>query len=87
MDPSLIWIPATLTAAAAQTARNAMQHKLTETLGTIGATQVRFVYGLPFAVLFLVLIVAITGETRPTCRPPSSSGQCQDRCSRSRRRR
>ena len=30
-----------------------MQSSLTATLGTLGATQVRFVYGLPFAVVFL----------------------------------
>jgi hypothetical protein len=46
-------IPATLAAAAAQTARNAMQRHLVESLGTVGATQVRFLYGLPFALMFL----------------------------------
>ncbi len=65
MDPALIWIPATLMAAAAQTARNAMQHRLTATLGTIGATQVRFLYGLPFALLFLGVLAAVTGEAVP----------------------
>jgi drug/metabolite transporter (DMT)-like permease len=49
----MLWIPATLIAAAAQTARNAMQRGLTERLGTLGATQVRFLYGLPFALLIL----------------------------------
>ena len=42
----MLWIIATLIAAVAQTARNAMQSSLTATLGTLGATQVRFVYGL-----------------------------------------
>ena len=37
-----LWMIATLIAAAAQTARNAMQQSLTATIGTIGATQVRF---------------------------------------------
>jgi drug/metabolite transporter (DMT)-like permease len=68
MDLSVIWIPATLAAAAAQTARNAMQHRLTAALGTVGATQVRFLYGLPFALLFLIAIAAVTGEGVP---PPS----------------
>ena len=53
LDPavtlSLLWIPATLIASVAQTARNALQRSLTETLGTVGATQVRFLYGFPFA--------------------------------------
>jgi drug/metabolite transporter (DMT)-like permease len=60
-----LWIPATLAAAAAQTARNAMQRQLTETLGTVGATQVRFLYGFPFALLFLPFILLLTGERLP----------------------
>jgi len=46
------WIPITLWAALAQTLRNAAQRSLTQTLGTLGATLVRFVYGLPFAALW-----------------------------------
>ena len=65
MDLSLLWIPATLAAAAAQTARNATQRRLTETLGTVGATQVRFLYGLPFAALFLLIVLAVSGERLP----------------------
>jgi drug/metabolite transporter (DMT)-like permease len=53
MVASLLWIPVTLAAAAAQTARNATQRRLTETIGTVGATQVRFLYGFPFALLAL----------------------------------
>jgi drug/metabolite transporter (DMT)-like permease len=56
------WILATLVAAGAQTARNALQISLTQTLGTLGATQVRFVYGLPFALVFLALAAAFSGE-------------------------
>ena len=66
MDPSLLWIPATLAAAAAQTARNATQRQLTERIGTAGATQVRFLYGFPFALLFIGLMSASLGETIPT---------------------
>lgn len=65
MDLSLLWIPATLAAAAAQTARNATQRRLTETLGTVGATQVRFLYGLPFAALFLLGVLELSGEPMP----------------------
>ena len=60
-----LWIPITLIAAAAQTARNATQRSLTESLGTVGATQVRFLFGLPFALLFLALVCAFTGDTPP----------------------
>jgi drug/metabolite transporter (DMT)-like permease len=48
-----LWIPVTLGAALAQTARNAAQRQLTASLGTLGSTLVRFLYGLPFAVLWL----------------------------------
>ena len=48
-----LWIPITIAAAGAQTLRNAMQRHLSADLGTLGATLVRFLYGLPFAVLWL----------------------------------
>lgn len=65
MDTSLLWIPATLIAAAAQTARNTMQHKLTSTLGTLGAAQVRFLYGLPFSLVFLAVVMLAGREPLP----------------------
>jgi drug/metabolite transporter (DMT)-like permease len=65
MDLQLLWIPATLAAAAAQTARNATQRRLTETLGTVGATHVRFLYALPFAAMFLGALIAVTGKPPP----------------------
>ena len=60
-----LWAGIALIAAAAQTARNAAQASLTATLGTVGATQVRFLFGLPFAVLFLGAVVLATGEALP----------------------
>jgi drug/metabolite transporter (DMT)-like permease len=65
-----LWVLATLIAAAAQTARNAAQSGLTAKIGTLGATQVRFVFGLPFAVLFLWLTTLGTGEAVPTLTAP-----------------
>ena len=59
--PGWLWAACTVGATAVQTVRNAMQRSLTERLGTIGATNVRFLYGLPFALLFLVVVRAITG--------------------------
>lgn len=57
-----LWAVFTVVAAAAQTARNAMQRSLTGTLGTIGATHVRFLYGFPFSLIFLGLVkLAIPG--------------------------
>ncbi|MBA3911238.1 MAG: multidrug DMT transporter permease [Rhodobacter sp.] len=60
-----LWVLATLIAAAAQTARNAAQSGLTARIGTLGATQVRFLFGLPFAALFLWLATLATGEAPP----------------------
>lgn len=61
----MLWIVVTVVAAAAQTARNAMQSHLTAALGTLGATQVRFLYGLPFAVVFLTLATVVAGAAVP----------------------
>jgi drug/metabolite transporter (DMT)-like permease len=52
---SWAWVPITLGAALAQTLRNAAQRHLTGDLGALGATLVRFLYGLPFAALWLVV--------------------------------
>lgn len=60
-----LWIPITLAAAVAQTGRNAAQRGLTERLGTLGATNVRFLYGLPFACAFLALALWLTGSALP----------------------
>jgi drug/metabolite transporter (DMT)-like permease len=64
----MLWAIFTIIAAAAQTARNAMQRHLTATLGTVGATHVRFLYGFPFALVFLAGVLAVTGAAVP--RPP-----------------
>jgi drug/metabolite transporter (DMT)-like permease len=61
-----LWIPVTIVAAAAQTVRNATQRNLTGALGTVGATQVRFLYGLPFALVFLAIVVTVGGAAPPT---------------------
>ena len=61
----MLWAVFTLIAAAAQTARNAMQRELTATLGTVGATHVRFLFGFPFALIFLAGVVIATGQDLP----------------------
>lgn len=60
-----LWAVFTVIAAVAQTARNAMQRGLTERLGTIGATHVRFLYGFPFALLFYVVVRNAVPGTAP----------------------
>ena len=44
-----------------QTIRNATQRSLTERLGTMGATHVRFLYGLPFGLALLAAVAATSG--------------------------
>ncbi|MBK4215944.1 DMT family transporter [Paracoccus caeni] len=61
----MIWVAATLIAATAQTARNAAQAGLTTRIGTIGATAVRFVFGLPFALLTLLIAAIWLPVPRP----------------------
>src|ERR1700709_2272177 len=66
---SLLGIPFALLAAAGQTARNAMQRELTAKLGTVGATHVRFLFGFPFALVFLAGVLMATGLALPS--PPA----------------
>lgn len=61
----------TLAAASAQVFRNGAQAGLTKTIGMLGATQVRFVFGLPFALLFLAGGLAITGQPLPGLTAPA----------------
>jgi drug/metabolite transporter (DMT)-like permease len=69
---SWAWIPITLSAALAQTLRNAAQRSLTGELGPLGATLVRFLYGLPFAVIWLAVawIGFAGGGAWPAVNPP-----------------
>lgn len=65
MSLALLWIPATIAASLLQTARNLTQRSLTEIIGVVGATQVRFLFGLPFALLFLVAVCLAAGRWPP----------------------
>jgi drug/metabolite transporter (DMT)-like permease len=51
-----LWIPITLVAAFLQNIRSAMQKHLKGVMGTTGATFVRFGFGFPFALLFVVVL-------------------------------
>src|SRR5579859_4261862 len=61
----MMWVLFTLLGAAGQTARNAMQRELTPRLGALGATLVRFLFGFPFALLFLVVVLSWTHAGLP----------------------
>src|SRR5271168_500369 len=60
-----LWAIFTVIAAFSQTVRNAMQRELTGSLGTVGATHVRFLFGFPFALMFLIALVLVTGAPLP----------------------
>lgn len=62
---SLLWIPVTLLAALLQTARNLTQRSLIDAIGVVGATQVRFLYGFPFSLLFLLGVCLAVGDMPP----------------------
>ena len=64
------WIPIAVWAAFAQTIRNATQRTLVSELGTLSATLVRFLYGLPFALVWLITAYRFSGT--PVVLPPFS---------------
>ena len=64
-----LWIPFVVLASIGQTLRNAMQRGLTASLGTVGATHIRFLFGFPFSLIFLGLVLAATHDAVPTPLP------------------
>jgi drug/metabolite transporter (DMT)-like permease len=60
-----LWIPFTLIASLGQVARNAMQRSLTRPLGTWGATNIRFLFGFPFSIIFFAVVIVVTGDRVP----------------------
>jgi drug/metabolite transporter (DMT)-like permease len=68
-DSSWLWALFTVVAALSQTIRNALQRELTATLGTAGATHVRFLFGFPFALVFLAVVLIAAEASLP--RPPT----------------
>jgi drug/metabolite transporter (DMT)-like permease len=65
MSIATLWIPFTIIAALGQVARNAMQRQLTGPLGTWGATNIRFLFGFPFSLIFFAVVVVATGDAVP----------------------
>src|SRR2546423_10226159 len=60
-----LWIPFTITAALGQVARKAMKRQLPGPLGTWGATNIRFLFGFPFSLIFFAVVIAMTGDALP----------------------
>src|SRR6201996_2004105 len=61
-----LWIPFTIVGALGQVARNAMQRSLTGPLGTWGATNIRFLFGFPFSLIFFAAVMIVSGDPLPT---------------------
>ncbi len=61
----LLWIIATVLAAALQVARNGLQRSVMGQAGPWGATLVRFLFGLPFSALLAALALNTTRAPRP----------------------
>ncbi|MDK1384180.1 DMT family transporter [Sinorhizobium sp. 8-89] len=59
------WVLITITAAFLQNVRSAMQKHLKGVMGTTGATFVRFGFGLPFALFYLVVLWRFAGHPLP----------------------
>jgi drug/metabolite transporter (DMT)-like permease len=64
-----LWAVFTVIASIGQTARNAMQRELTRIVGTVGATLVRFLFGLPFGILFLAGVTYWLDKPLPAPNP------------------
>jgi drug/metabolite transporter (DMT)-like permease len=61
-----LWIPATVLASGFQVARNALQRGMMGSTGPWGATLVRFLFGLPFSLVFVVIVAVAVPAAHPT---------------------
>lgn len=59
------WALFVVVGAAVQTVRNAAQRQVSGTAGVVGATCVRFLYGLPFAIVFFAVVTRFEGLPPP----------------------
>jgi len=60
-----LWIPITIAAAFLQNLRSVAQKHLKSVMGTLGATFVRFGFGVPFALLFVAILHFGAGYSMP----------------------
>lgn len=63
-----LWIPITIAAAFLQNLRSALQRQLARDLTATSATYVRFLFGLPVALVYLAILDGIFGDPLPV--PP-----------------
>jgi len=60
-----LWIAITIAAAFFQNIRSAVQKYLKGSMGTTGATFVRFGFGIPFALVYWVILYQLSGKALP----------------------
>ena len=60
-----IWIWITLVAATTQTLRSAGQKQMKSVIGDFGASYIRFSYALPFACIWLYVVLGATDQEMP----------------------
>ena len=65
----MLWIALTIAAAPLQVARNALQRGPMAEAGPWGATLVRFLFGLPFALAIFAVVAVLTPAADPTATP------------------
>jgi drug/metabolite transporter (DMT)-like permease len=61
-----LWVPITVFAAFFQNARSALQKAIKGELSNTGATYVRFAFGVPFALIYLMGLVVTLDQPLPT---------------------
>lgn len=69
-----VWQALTVCAALFQVARNASQRTLSERISSVGATYVRFLFGLPVALVWLAILLPFLAE--PIANPGRFMGWC-----------
>ena len=61
----MLWIPVTIAAAFFQNLRSALQRQLKSELTDLGAASVRFLYALPFALVWLAVVSSLPESSLP----------------------
>ncbi len=69
MAPGWLWIVLSIGASFAQTIRNAAQRSLVAEAGALGATLTRFLFGLPFALIWFAIVLAVSNSGLPSLTP------------------
>lgn len=62
---SLLWVPASIAASIFQVGRNALQRGVMASSGPWGATLVRFLFGLPFSLMFVLVALIVVPDAAP----------------------